>query len=284
METPKTIGKYNIRKRIISTRLSTLFAAEDPDLKVLVAIKVYDPDAERLGSKYVGDNKIWRLRFIEEAKVMAGFDHPFIVPVKYLSYMDDGKPYFVMPLMATNLPWEIGVDETDPKEIAKLSEIDKPKRLSLPRTFEILSELLSALSTVHRAGLVHRDIKPRNLLLTKREKGSIKLCDFGMVKNPENGLSEEGTWIGSRDYISPEQHESAAQADARADIYSVGVLAYRMLAGRLPAQDVVPVREYRPEVPEKLEDLLELCMSTSRNYRPANGHELAVKLQACFPR
>jgi len=276
------IGKYRIRKELISTRLSTIYIGHDPDLDVHVAIKVFDPDPNKIGSRLNDRRELWQRRFAEEPKVIASLDHPNIIPVKYMSFLEDDRPYFVMPFMAANLPFEMGIDEVDKEVIKTLAEKEKPKRLSFPRAIEVLNQLLDALDLVHRAGFVHRDIKPSNILLTKLAGGTVKLCDFGMVKNPDTCLSEAGKWIGTRNYISPEQYENAAEADARADIYSVGVMAYRMLAGRLPADHTIPLREFAPEVPERLEDLLDQCMSLDREWRPKDAGELSNKLQTCL--
>jgi len=273
------IGKYKIRRRLISTRLSTVYIADDPDLEVIVAIKVYDPAPDKLSEWSDKVAATWRTRFMEEPKILATLDHPHIVAVKEMSYLEDGRPFFVMPFVDANLPYEIGMDEVDEKKIAKMLDKEKPRRLTVWRASQILFQTLSALSVLHERGLVHRDLKPGNILLTKLKGGDVKLIDFGCVKNPENNISLRGRWIGSKDYMPPEQHKDAGKTDARADVYAMGVTAYRMLAGKLPLDDPEPLSSLNEEVSPALEALIMRCMRSNKNKRPKNAMEMARLLQ-----
>lgn len=273
------IGKYVVHRRIMTTGYSRLFHCIDPDLQIPVAIKIFDPTPDKLERERQYPIEVWRARFVQEARILASLDHPNIITVKQLSRLENGLPYFVMPYMAANLPFEIGRDIFDPGALGKLSEREKPKALPINRAMLLLRQLLSALTLLHGRGIVHRDIKPTNLLLTTRENGQIKLCDFGMIKRPDDSsLSREGVWIGTPDYMSPEQRQSATRVDARADVYSVGVLAYRMLTGRLPVGSFPPPRDYVPSLPLYVSNLVMAAMRPNRDVRPKNAADMLHRL------
>jgi serine/threonine-protein kinase len=139
---------------------------------------------------------------------------------------------------------------------------------------------LGGLAAVHDSGFVHRDLKPANVLLTRRKGGAVKLCDFGMVKFPDWSESRAGTWLGTPDYIAPEQRENAPAVDARADVYSLGALGYRMLGGRLPVGRFPSLIELGIAVPPALDALVMSCLSSSRKDRPSEAGELLTKLDA----
>lgn len=275
---PKQIGKYGVRSVIISTAYSTVYQGVDPDLKVGVALKVFDLKGKSAGPDSTHGRDYWRERFFREARLLARIDHPHIIAVKDMGTAEDGRPYFVMPLIDANLVFEIGRDAMDEKSIAKLPEELRPRAIPLARAQVILRQLLSALALLHQRGLVHRDIKPANLLLTRRKGGAVKLCDFGMVKFPDWSASRAGTWLGTPDYIAPEQRENAPGVDARADVYSVGALAYRMLSGQLPVGHFPALVALALPVPEALDQLILSCLSSSRSDRPSDAADLLTKL------
>jgi serine/threonine-protein kinase len=279
---PKQIGKYGVRSVIVSTAYSTVYQGVDPDLKVGVALKVFDLKGKSAGPDSTHGPDYWRERFFREARLLARIDHPHIISVRDMGTAEDGRPYFVMPLIDANLVFEIGRDAMDEKSIARLPEELRPRAIPLARVQVILRQLLSALALLHQRGLVHRDIKPANLLLTRRKGGTVKLCDFGMVKFPDWSQSKAGTWLGTPDYIAPEQRENAPGVDARADVYSVGALAYRMLSGRLPVGRFPSLAELREDVPPALDGLVHACLSSGRKSRPSDASAMRAILDRSF--
>lgn len=276
------VGKFVIETLLAETDYSEVFLCRDPDLNVQVAVKVYDP-SKKLDQDRVYGVGFWRDRFIREARALAMFDHPHIVPVKELSVPKGGEPFFVMPYLPANLIYEIGRDVMDPNAIKTLPENKRPKNLPIPRTTAILRQVLDALAEVHRQGMVHRDLKPGNILLTAKKNGAVKLCDFGMVKIPDSKHSKSGRWVGTLDYMSPEQRESATDVDSRADIYAVGALAYRMLTGRLPLGAFRAPHEIVPEVPKAFGELVMRCLSPDRGERPESARAMLRQISRIVP-
>ena len=277
------IGKYSVHGELVSTGYSTIYLCRDPNLDFNVAVKVFDPKDDAPGEKESHGRPYWQSRFLTEARIMARFDHPHIVAVKELSALADGTPFFVMPFIEANLIDEMGTDAADPGVIAGLAEKDRPRRLAPERSLSLLRQLLAALAAVHRAGMVHRDVRPGNILLTRKRGGSVKLCDFGMVKFPEWKRSRYGLWIGTLDYIGPEQRQSPSGVDARADVYSAGALAYRMLTGSLPVGAFEPPRRLAPEVPAPLNDLVMAALAADKEKRPRDGGDMLRRLNETVP-
>ena len=189
--------------------------------------------------------------------------------------MEDGSPYYVMPYLADNLVNLIGKDAIDPSVIAELKPEERPRKLPVERPMTVLEQVLQALKEVHGSGLVHRDIKPENLLFNAKEE--IQLCDFGIAKLPEGKWSQSGVAMGSRDYMSPEQRESAKHVDARTDVYAVGVLIYRMLTGELPVGRYKDPIEHIPEIGQGMNDLILSCLSQNRDGRPRDGTDTLAR-------
>lgn len=218
------IGKYVVHKSVQTTGYARIVFCHDPDLQIPVALKLFAAKASDSDPLSVPQ---WLTRFQAEARALAAFDHPHIIAVKSMETGADGRPFFVMPYMGANLRFEIGKDNVADGD-------DKSPRLPQARALSLLKQAASGLMSLHRRGMVHRAVKPSNLLLTTRENGQIKLADFSMVKLPERNPPLPDHWLGDTDYCAPEQRESATTVDARADVYSLGVLTYRLLTGALP--------------------------------------------------
>lgn len=218
------IGKYVIHKAAVTNGYARVFFCHDPDLQVPVAVKLFTVAPGQSGPLSPAQ---WLARFQVEARALAAFDHPHIVAVKAMDAVD-GQPFFVMPYQAAHLPFEMG------KDVAGGADADAPRRLALPRALTLLRQLASALGALHRRGMVHRAVAPSNILLTARENGQVKLADFSMVKLPERNPPLPDHWLGRTEYCAPEQRENATAVGPEADVYSLGVLAYRMLTGALP--------------------------------------------------
>lgn len=265
------IGKYVVHKAAVTTGYARVFFCHDPDLQVPVAIKLF---TVRVGESGPLSPAQWLERFRAEARALASFDHPHIVAVKTLEVVD-GHPFFVMPYQGAHLPYEIGKDPG--RDDA--AEADSPRRLPLPRALTLLRQLASALVMVHRRGMVHRAVKPSNILLTSREGGQVKLADFSMVKLPERNPPLPDQWIGPTDYCAPEQQENASSVGSQADVYSWGVLAYRMLTGTLP--DASPGGAQLPAgMPAALVDLVAKATDPDPARRPVHAGVLLQALGA----
>ncbi|MBC7953418.1 MAG: serine/threonine protein kinase [Rhodospirillaceae bacterium] len=220
------IGKYVIHKAAVTTGYARVFFCHDPDLQVPVAVKAFTVKPGESGPLSPAQ---WLARFQAEARALAAFDHPHIVAVKTMDVVD-GQPFFVMPYQGAHLAFEMGKDAASEGGPAD----DQPRRLPLARALTLLRQLSAALVAMHRRGMVHRAVKPSNILLTSRDGGQIKLADFSMVKLPERNPPLPDHWLGATEYCAPEQRENASAVGPEADVYSLGVLAYRMLTGTLP--------------------------------------------------
>lgn len=139
--------------------------------------------------------------------------------------------------------------------------------------------MLFALGEVHRQGLVHRDVKPSNLLLTTKKGGNIKLADFGMVQLPDDTAIPEGELMGTEDYASPEQQASETIVDPRANVFSAGVLAHRMIFGAFPGKERSHSGNPDETVPDPLLDFLGACREPDWEKRPKDGLTALTQLE-----
>ena len=279
----KTVGKYLIEEELLTTGFSDIYIAKDPDLLSTVAVKVFHPKGDNVGEKAQYGADFWRARFIEEARLLSRFDHPNIVNVMYMGALDTDTPYFVMPFLEANLLYEIGEDANSSEEIAKIDPKWQPRAISPRRAVEVWRQVLDALAELHGAGLVHRDIKPPNILLTSKQRGRVKICDFGMVKVPNAAGSRGGIWVGTLEYISPEQRASATEVGPESDVYSAAVVMYRMLTGQLPEQKRAPLRAGRLGIPQDLAMLIDECLNTDKSKRPKDAAQVLVRLDEIVP-
>jgi serine/threonine-protein kinase len=204
------IGGFRLEEMVGRGGMGVVYRAEQPGLGRKVAVKVIAP-------AHAADAR-FRERFAREARLAAALDHPNIVPV-YTTGEDGGQLYLVMRYVD-------GVN---------LAERLREGTLEVVRVAEIVSQVASALDAAHARGIVHRDVKPANILLVEREDGSPHafLTDFGITRElgGTEGLTRPGAFLGSLDYAAPEQAEGAGP---RADLYSLGCVAYECLTGRPP--------------------------------------------------
>jgi len=277
------VDKYEIVESLLTTGFSDLYIARHPERDGYFAVKVFHPKGDNTGENAKYGDAFWRARFVEEASIMQRFEHPSLVSVTDTGETPDGAPYLVMPFMEANLLYEIGEDAETPEEIEKVDPKWRPRPVSPRRAVEVWRQMLAGLCVLHEAGLVHRDIKPPNVLLDSKQRGRVKLCDFGMVKVPGAVGSRTGIWVGTLEYISPEQRKSATEVDARSDVYSSAVVMYRMLSGRLPKKGRAPMRAGRYGIPQGLVELIESCLQARRRDRPATACEVLEKLNETVP-
>src|SRR5437867_334556 len=202
-------GKYKIERMLGKGGMGAVFLAHDLTLERDVAIKLLPPDVAQ-------DDQIVR-RFQQEAKTAAKLDHPNIIPI-YRVESEGGLNYFVMKY----------ISGTSLEDL-----LDKKEPLPVPEIQRILWEAACALGHAHQRGVVHRDVKPANIMFD--HDGRVMLTDFGISKalQAATGLTATGMIIGTPHYMAPEQGKGAL-VDGRADQYSLGVVGYRMITAELP--------------------------------------------------
>ncbi len=202
-------GKYRIERLLGKGGMGQVFLAHDLTLEREVAIKVLPPDVSQ-------DDQVVR-RFQQEAKTAAKLDHPNIIPI-YRVESEGGLNYFVMKY----------ISGTSLEDL-----LDKKEPLPVPEIQRILWEAACALGHAHQRGVVHRDVKPANIMFD--HDGRVMLTDFGISKalQAATGLTATGMIIGTPHYMAPEQGKGAP-VDGRADQYSLGVVGYRMITAELP--------------------------------------------------
>lgn len=210
------LGHYEILRCIGRGGMGDVYLGYEPALKRQVAIKVLPADLAR--------NQDFVRRFHAEAAALARLAHPNIVPV-FFTGKEGTHHFFVMPFVK---------GESLDRRLAREG------RLEVADAVPVLKQCLAGLGTAHQAGLVHRDVKPANILIEQESRRAM-VADFGLVMTAGagNGLTPSGMILGTVDYISPEQARGR-KADGRADLYSLGVVAYQMLSGRLPFQAQTP--------------------------------------------
>lgn len=260
-------GKYRIERLLGKGGMGAVFLAHDLTLEREVAIKVLPPDVAQ-------DDQIVR-RFQQEAKTAAKLDHPNIIPI-YRVEGEGGLNYFVMKYVSgTSLE-----DVLERKEVLTVAEIQR-----------ILWEAARALGHAHQRGVVHRDVKPANIMFD--HDGRVMLTDFGISKalQAATGFTATGMIIGTPHYMAPEQAKGQP-VDGRADQYSLGVVGYRMLAGELPfSGDSVHTILYkhifeaapraaarRADAPEALSSAVQRAMAKEPDQRFPTMEEFATAL------
>ena len=236
-ESMEKIGKYRILQRLGKGSFGAVYLAHDEQVNRNFAIKVFQPQGKTLiafaNSSSEDGLQVLRERFVQEAQILGKLaDCPYIVDVYQFGYTEKGSPYYVMPYVKSHLGQLLGQDVFDRETLDELDQSAHPRALPLDKCLTLLHQILLGMKAAHDHKLVHRDIKPLNILFS--DAGQVRIADFGIAKAPGGTGTGAGQFMGSHDYTAPEQLKSAKDVDERADIYSIGKLAYRMLTGRLP--------------------------------------------------
>ncbi len=269
MESGLLNNRYRLLEPIGSGGLAVVYRGHDLLLDRAVAVKV-------LRHPYA-DDPLFRRRFLEEARAAGKLDHPNIVHV-YDVGLEADRPYIVMEL----------VEGTHLRRV-----IAERAPLPVQEAVEIARQICAGVGEAHKAGIVHCDLKPQNILLT--EAGTVKVADFGIARafQPREGETERPKTIwGSPHYISPEQAMGKPPTPA-SDVYSIGVILYEMLTGRPPFHDEEtqallfkhlreappPMQERNPRVPDKLEAIVRTMLAKEPSKRYRNAVQAAMVLE-----
>ncbi len=271
-------GKYRILARIGEGGMGEVYKVEHVALGKLMAMKILHRD--------LSAHEQAVLRFEQEARSASALDHPHIIFVSDFGMASDGSLYIVMEFL-------VGLDLFD--------ELKEIRHMSPERTVHVMRQVCSGLAEAHRRGVIHRDLKPENIFLARDREfpDFVKILDFGIAKVLEGNpaartLTGSGTVFGTPEYLSPEQ-AAAAEIDCRADIYSLGIIMYRMVAGRLPFSggsknsliqrqlhempQPFSERQMPQEVPEDLERIIFRLLAKDPDDRYQSAEQLKLALE-----
>jgi serine/threonine-protein kinase len=259
------IGKYKILGLLGRGGMGKIFKVEHPVIGKVAALKLLDPDP--LLIDLMGLESIRRM-FRTEAITMARLRHSNIVEI--LDYSEtDGKPYYLMDYYVNNLGVIIG----------ESSHAELPSRkIKVEKALYYTRQTLQGLSCLHHAGVIHRDIKPYNLLVTDQD--TIKICDFGLSKlRGEKFVGPPSLKVGSAWYAPPEQEEDPDSVDFSADLYAVGITLYRMLTGILPDDNLSPVNRFNVDLDKSWDDFIHKALAARSQDRYASAKQMLADLE-----
>ncbi len=261
-------GRYQIERLLGEGGMARVYLGRDLRLNRPVAIKIPHP--------HLMTDPEFLARFRHEAHAAAMVSHPNLVDV-YDVGQDGNQHYIVMEYVAG---------------VTLKQLINREAPFAVPRAVRIAEQIARGLHAAHRAGLIHRDIKPQNIIVT--DEGQVRITDFGVAKSRlSTAMTETGVALGTVDYIAPEQAQGRP-ATPQSDIYALGVVLYEMLTGRLPftgdnpvavamkhiSQPPIPPRHYNPQIPLALEAIVLRALAKDPAQRYASALELAEALQA----
>jgi eukaryotic-like serine/threonine-protein kinase len=266
--TLQTIGKYELFEKIAEGGMGTVYKARDTNNGQTVAIKVVPPN--------VAKNPVLMKRFEQEYAAANSIDHPNVVRALDFNNVDS-SPYLVMEFV-------------DGESLGQ--RVERTGKIPEAEAIRLIAQVAQALHKAHKQGLIHRDVKPDNVLVTP--DGTAKLADLGLAKELETdlNLTRTGRGLGTPHFMAPEQFRNAKNADARCDIYSLAATLYNILTGDLPFQstgpldawmkkinnELVPARDLEPSISERVDWALRRAMSVDREQRPASCREFIEDL------
>lgn len=259
------IGRYHIIRKLGKGGMGAIYKAIIPTINKVVAIKLLDPFESM--EILVGAATLEEI-FISEATTMAAIKHRAVVDVWDYDLDERGRPFFVMEYFANNLGDMIGEDF----RLENRSRIIRPDKV-----IHYGKQLLAGLACLHYHDIVHRDIKPQNLLITDDDQ--LKICDFGLALAATTAFSGPDTMqIGSPFYAAPEQAREPDSVDGRTDLYSAAVLLYRMLTGLLPGMAQFSLSAVNPLYDEKWDHFF----SRALHFNPAERFQEADDMLAAL--
>lgn len=250
------IEGYKLLEKIGQGGMAQVFKGYQLSLKRVVAIKVL--------TKNLVDQKAFNQRFSRESLIIARLSSPYIIPVIERGISSDNTPYFVMEYIEGH-------------DLKTAMEQDS---LSFNRKLDITIQICKGLSYAHKNGVIHRDIKPANILID--EEGNAKVMDFGIAQYYEEEKDNEKTRadvvMGTVAYMSPEQIKSAALVTFKSDIYSLGVMLYKLFTRADPVGRFKEPSEHNPEIPSVLNQVILQCLETEPEARPESVSDIKDKL------
>jgi serine/threonine protein kinase len=260
-------GKYEIVRCLGAGSMGMVYAVKHIELQGRVlAMKVLFSD--------VAKDEVQSARFRNEIVASYEINHPHVV--RAYDFFREGD------LVAYTMEYISGGDLAD--------RLNEEELIPIPQAIDMLEQMASGVEAIHKAGIIHRDLKPENILMT--EDGSVKITDFGIAKNLKGPrLTDHGGIVGTFAYVSPEYLESG-NVDVRSDIYSLGVLAYEMIAGQAPyngknvieemhlrlTTDPLPLNSIRPECPEELSRIVLKALNRNPFDRYQTARELRIEI------
>ncbi len=276
-------GKYLVETLLGEGGMGRVYKAIQQPLDKAVVLKVLSSDLQKNEPSVVA-------RFQREARASSRLSHPNSIQVTDFGQMEEGALFIAMEYL-------------EGRDLAQ--EMERVGFFPEERLIHIASQIVSALADAHEAGVIHRDMKPENVMLVPRrdDPDHVKVLDFGIAKLQEAkegpdavALTQVGLICGTPAYMSPEQ-ASGHELDARSDLYAVGVMMYQLATGELPftadssigivtkhlVEDPVPVREVRPSISVELESIISACMTKKPADRPASAEELLERLRGMRP-
>jgi serine/threonine protein kinase len=260
--TNRQLGKYKLEERLGKGGMAEVYKAHQPGIDRLVAIKVLHP--------HLTDLPDFVTRFQREAKSMGQLQHPHILRV--IDFDAENNIYYMVMEFIQG-----GTLQT---------YLNRRKTLSPEESLRLVAQIVDALNYAHQQNMIHRDIKPENIMFRDDDYTHTVLADFGLVRLLDDTMTTVGTRIGTPAYMSPEAAKGE-KVDGRADIYSVGILLYEMLTGRLPHasgspydtitkiinEPVPPPTQFRPDLPPPVEELIMKAL----NKKVANRFQSAAE-------
>lgn len=259
----RTVGDYDLLSKIADGGMGSVYKARNNLTSDIVAIKIVPAN--------MASNHVLVKRFEQEFKAASTLDHPNIVRALDFGY-ENSSPYLVMEYVEGETLGQ---------------RIDRQGRLPEKEAVRIIAQIAQGLHKAHSNGMVHRDVKPDNILI--KPDGSSKLADLGLVKENETdlNLTRTGRGLGTPQFMAPEQFRNAKNADSRCDIYSLAATLYMAVTGELPFRscspldawmkkvqnDYPPPRELNPHISERLDWAIRRAMSADPMQRPATCRE-----------
>jgi len=262
----QTVSHYRILEELGAGGMGVVYKAEDTKLKRTVALKFLPPELTR--------DKDAKIRFIHEAQAASALQHHNICAIHEIDETQDGRTFISMDCYE---------GETLKEKIAK-------GPLALDEAIDIVGQVAEGLAKAHEAGMVHRDVKPANIIITS--DGVVKVVDFGLAKLAgQTRVTKTGTTVGTVAYMSPEQ-ATGKDIDYRSDIWALGVVWYEMLTGTLPFKgdheaavlygitnnDPDELAAYRPDLPDRIQPIVNRCITKDRSDRYGSVSELLQDL------